>query len=177
MGVWKNVRMRCAFRYLFCLLVLILTFVSIHLALISDKTAYFFKQNFLPKTQHININNEKAYGTRNLSKALGLNIKTFLASGDAHRMPVTISWQEYKNNPSALTGNPLIDNYGKNDPAKMGENGSGIILVGAEKDKATRLISKFNVNVYASDRIPLNRMVPDARFSGYVVFTNSDILF
>ncbi|XP_060581406.1 polypeptide N-acetylgalactosaminyltransferase 13-like [Ruditapes philippinarum] len=168
MGVWKNVRMRCAFRYLFCLLVLILTFISIHLALISDKTAYFLKQNFLSQRKHLDsaLDGDKSYNANNLSKLLGLSVKTFLASGGARRLPVAISWQEYRSNPTALTGNPLIDDYGKNDPGKMGENGSGIILVGAEKEKATRLISKYNVNVYASDRIPLNRLVPDARFAG-----------
>lgn len=60
-----------------------------------------------------------------------------------------------------------IHNYGQHDP--WGD-GSGIILAGKEKEKASYSKEKYKINVYASDKIPLNRMVPDARFSGYVLF-------
>lgn len=170
--------MRCAFRYLFCTLVLILTFISIQLALISDKSAHFLRANFLAKRVHMDLfsgssRDTPKSGVNNLtlSNLVSNSMKHFKEFGSSRRLPVKITWQEYRSNPSALTGNPLIDNYGKNDPSKMGENGSGVILVGEEKEKAVRLISKYNVNVYASDHIPFNRMVPDSRFPGYGFYT------
>lgn len=171
MGVWKNIRMRCAFRYLFCTLVLILTFISIQLALMSDRSAHFLRGNFFAKRVQMDLfsGNTLNSGVNNLtlSKLVSDSMKHFKEFSSSRRLPVKITWQEYRSNPSALTGNPLIDDYGKNDPSKMGENGSGVILVGEEKEKAVRLISKYNVNVYASDHIPFNRMVPDSRFPGY----------
>lgn len=152
-GTWKNVRMRCAFRYLFCALVLILTFISIQLALLSEKNLSFVKKNLTFK-----FGNERNEGHTTSSN------KKLVASGKF--LPVASTWQEYRSNPNSLCGNPLIDTYGHNDRTRLGENGSGIVLVGTEKEKATQLISQYNVNVYASDRIPLNRMVPDARFAG-----------
>lgn len=170
MGIWKNIRMRCAFRYLFCILVLVLTFISIQLAIVSDRRGYFLKGNILSQRVQKDLQSGKSYKTSTnnltLGQIVGISVKNFKSSGNARRVSVTITWEEYRNNPGAITGNPLIDNYGKNDPSRMGENGSGVILVGEEKEKATRLISKYNVNVYASDRIPLNRMVPDSRFPG-----------
>ncbi|KAL3865525.1 hypothetical protein ACJMK2_042901 [Sinanodonta woodiana] len=74
------------------------------------------------------------------------------------------SWKEYQHNSNSTTGNPLIDDYGKNDPSKTGEHGRGVMFVGEEKIKAQKLMEQYQVNVYASDLIPLNRMVPDSRF-------------
>ncbi|XP_029646622.2 polypeptide N-acetylgalactosaminyltransferase 13-like [Octopus sinensis] len=61
------------------------------------------------------------------------------------------------------SGNPLIYNYGKNNLSLKGENGSGVILKPKEEEKAKILSEEYNVNVYISDLIPLNRMVPDSR--------------
>lgn len=57
----------------------------------------------------------------------------------------------------------LIDSYGKNDLTKTGEMGRGVIFVGDEKISATKSVEEYRVNVFASDLIPLNRMVPDSR--------------
>ncbi|KAL4228077.1 hypothetical protein ACF0H5_013512 [Mactra antiquata] len=165
MGRWNNIRMRCAFRYLFCALLMILTFVTIQLAVLSEK------RNGIGKNLFFNFDNKAVTeGTSSPGKVLaavvGASVQQYKASGKLKQLPVAITWSEYRANPQLLCGNPLIDTYGTNDPSKMGENGSGIILVGSEKEKATMLISEYNVNVYASDRIPLNRMVPDARFPG-----------
>lgn len=176
MNGWKNIRLRCAFRYLFCIIVLILTFISIQIAFLSDHRIASLKSNFLSNIiprESENLYNKLQY-SNNLNKNTNELIKQFYISTKIQKqlkenhsgLPVTITWEEYKNSPTALCGNPLIDNYGQNDPNKMGENGSGIILVGKEKEKAAALIAKYNLNVYVSDRIPLNRMVPDARFTG-----------
>uniref|UniRef100_A0A0L8G2G5 Glycosyltransferase 2-like domain-containing protein n=1 Tax=Octopus bimaculoides TaxID=37653 RepID=A0A0L8G2G5_OCTBM len=61
------------------------------------------------------------------------------------------------------SGNPLIHNYGKNNLSLKGENGSGVILKPNEEEKAKIMSKGYNVNVYISDLIPLNRMVPDSR--------------
>ncbi|KAK3607871.1 hypothetical protein CHS0354_038301 [Potamilus streckersoni] len=74
------------------------------------------------------------------------------------------SWKEYQNNLSLITGNPLIDDYGKSNVTKTGELGQGISFVGEEKNIAERLMKHYHINVYASDLIPLNRIVPDSRF-------------
>lgn len=149
----------------------------IQLTLLSDKRLDFLKHNVLSKSMHANVEVNKIYNSggnstrinvdkHSLGKMVGISVQNLLASGPLRRLPVSISWHDYRNNSTALTGNPLIDNYGKNDLTKIGESGSGIVLVGAEKDKANSLLAKYNVNVYASDMIPLNRMVPDARFPG-----------
>ncbi|XP_050401932.1 inactive polypeptide N-acetylgalactosaminyltransferase-like protein 5 [Patella vulgata] len=72
-------------------------------------------------------------------------------------------------NPSELTKSQsaddknLIVSYGKNDLRLAGELGRGVIFVSEEKAKADAAMEKYRVNVYASDLIPLNRMVPDSR--------------
>ena len=78
------------------------------------------------------------------------------------------TWDEYVKNPISITGNPLIDDYGKNDATKTGENGRGVTFAGKEKGKSDSLLKIYNLNVFASDVIPLNRKVPDSRFEGYV---------
>jgi hypothetical protein len=91
----------------------------------------------------------------------------FNSSNEAHGgLFVNITWDQLRKSPNSVFGNPKIDNYGKNDPSKMGENGSGVLLAGQDKANAAVLLDKYNVNVYLSDKIPLNRMVPDARFPG-----------
>jgi hypothetical protein len=86
----------------------------------------------------------------------------FLASG----LPVKITAEEFRSDPEIKTGNPLIDTYGQNDDLLSGEKGRGITFVDKEKLTADKLMAEFNVNVRASDLIPLNRMVPDSRLAG-----------
>ncbi|XP_052796372.1 polypeptide N-acetylgalactosaminyltransferase 13-like [Mya arenaria] len=158
----KSVRMRCAFRYLFCVFVLILTFISIHLAFISDRYVGVF-HNSIQDVFHLKQAHDKHSSRQKLSNLISLSTKIkryerFSASA--------LTWEQYQNDPSAITGNDLIDKYGRGDPGLPGENGTGVVFQGEERSEAERLIQKYNVNVYASDRIPLNRMVPDARFKG-----------
>ncbi|CAC5387304.1 GALNT [Mytilus coruscus] len=44
-----------------------------------------------------------------------------------------------------------------------GENGRGVTFVGEEKKKVKELLKKHQINVLASDIIPLNRLLPDSR--------------
>ncbi|XP_076442850.1 polypeptide N-acetylgalactosaminyltransferase 13-like [Babylonia areolata] len=81
-------------------------------------------------------------------------------------LPVTINAEEFRANPWVKTGNPLIDTYGGNDPLLSGEMGRGVTFVGKEKRAAEQLLTEFNLNVMASDVIPLNRVVPDSRLDG-----------
>ncbi|XP_061164827.1 polypeptide N-acetylgalactosaminyltransferase 13-like [Saccostrea echinata] len=76
---------------------------------------------------------------------------------------VTITAEEYRQNPNLKTGNPLIDDYGENDLTKTGEMGRGVTFVGKEKAAAAKRMQLYNINVMASDLIPLNRLVPDSR--------------
>ncbi|XP_071100671.1 polypeptide N-acetylgalactosaminyltransferase 1-like [Haliotis cracherodii] len=75
-----------------------------------------------------------------------------------------VSAEEYRKNADLKIGNPLIDNYGKNDPSAMGENGRGIAFESDDMEKVRTVLEKHRVNTLASDRIPLNRIVPDSRF-------------
>ena len=85
-----------------------------------------------------------------------------LASG----LPVAITAAEFRKRPGLKTGNPLIDTYGENDVLLSGEQGRGVTFVDKDKEAAAALQREFNVNVKASDVIPLNRMVPDSRLDG-----------
>ncbi|XP_041367912.1 inactive polypeptide N-acetylgalactosaminyltransferase-like protein 5 [Gigantopelta aegis] len=62
-----------------------------------------------------------------------------------------------------IVGNPLISEYGRNDARLAGELGRGVVLVSEEKTKAEWAMREYRVNVFASDIIPLNRLVPDSR--------------
>ncbi|KAK7115920.1 polypeptide N-acetylgalactosaminyltransferase 1-like [Littorina saxatilis] len=81
-------------------------------------------------------------------------------------LPVTITAEEFRKHPKMKTGNPLIDTYGENDAFLSGERGRGVTFVDKEKEAAMTLQREFNINVMASDVIPLNRMVPDSRLDG-----------
>lgn len=76
---------------------------------------------------------------------------------------VTLTAEEFRQNPNLKTGNPLIDSYGHNDLTKNGELGRGLTFVGAEKRNVSESMRKYFLNVVASDLIPLNRLVPDSR--------------
>ncbi|XP_059169606.1 polypeptide N-acetylgalactosaminyltransferase 1-like [Physella acuta] len=64
------------------------------------------------------------------------------------------------------TGNHLIDDYGRNDLSMPGEMGKPVVWGISESEKVATVMSKFHVNTVVSDRIPLNRMVPDSRIVG-----------
>lgn len=157
----KNVRMRCAFRYLFCVFVGILMIISIHLSLISNRNI-----NDLFRNSGINDVNRITGRSAGEANQLKLVKEWSAVTIQETKSWAPVTWADYRLNPSAKTGNRLIDEYGKNDPNQPGENGAGVVFVGEELQEASRLIQKYNLNVYASDRIPLNRMVPDARFPG-----------
>lgn len=76
---------------------------------------------------------------------------------------VKMSADDFRQTSNLMTGNRLIDDYGKNDIARAGENGRGLNFAGAEKKLVDSHMKKYQVNVLASDIIPLNRMVPDSR--------------
>jgi hypothetical protein len=66
-------------------------------------------------------------------------------------MNILFTFPEYKN----ISGNVLIDNYGKNDQMKNGENGRGVTFFGAERRNVSEVLQKYQVNTIASDIIPL----------------------
>jgi len=162
----KNVRMRCAFRYLFCVLVVILTFISIHLATVSDRYINIFTKNSIEEVFIPNLQSQAADSP--LAKLSNFVKSTKqLIYGNKSDM-VALTWEEYQNDINAKTGNDLIDLYGQNDVRLPGEKGTRVLLTGEEHVLAEKLIQQYNLNVYASDKIPLNRLVPDSRFAGYV---------
>lgn len=75
-----------------------------------------------------------------------------------------VNTEKYRKNADLKLGNPLIDNYGKNDPSAIGENGRGVAFESDDMEKVRTVLEKHRVNTLASDRIPLNRIVPDSRF-------------
>lgn len=77
-----------------------------------------------------------------------------------------ISAVEFQTIPNIQTGNLLIDEYGQNDPNTDGENGRGISISEEEERNLSAVLNKYKINILASDRIPLNRMVPDSRSPG-----------
>ncbi|KAK7009295.1 polypeptide N-acetylgalactosaminyltransferase 1 [Biomphalaria glabrata] len=107
------------------------------------------------------------------SNLLNENLKT-VSLLDARKMPipnerdsgirrVSISLEDYK--AGMPTGNPLIDNYGKNNLSDRGEMGKPVVLTPEEEARAQEAMSEFNVNIVASDVTPLNRLVPDSRLN------------
>ncbi|KAH9524900.1 Polypeptide N-acetylgalactosaminyltransferase 10 [Bulinus truncatus] len=72
-----------------------------------------------------------------------------------------VSLEEYRS--GRLTGNLLIDLYGKNDLMGRGEMGKPVILTQEEAGQVGLAMSEFNMNTVASDVVPLNRLVPDSR--------------
>ncbi|ESP05405.1 hypothetical protein LOTGIDRAFT_103227 [Lottia gigantea] len=57
-----------------------------------------------------------------------------------------------------------------------GENGRGLIFVAPEKEIVKGLTEHFQINVYASDLIPVNRHVPDSRLPGCAALKYEDEL-
>ena len=81
---------------------------------------------------------------------------------------VLVSAEEFRNNPFIKTGNSLIDLYGNNDFRGEGEMGREVLLKEEEVEKGKGLLEKYNIHVLGSDRIALNRLIPDSRMHGYV---------
>ncbi|KAL8620106.1 hypothetical protein ACOMHN_065226 [Nucella lapillus] len=79
--------------------------------------------------------------------------------------------EEFRENPAYKTGNPLIDDYGKNNPMALGEGGVAVAVPEHMKQNVTAVLEKYHINVLASDVIPLNRKVPDSRFAGCALKT------
>ncbi|XP_059169601.1 polypeptide N-acetylgalactosaminyltransferase 1-like [Physella acuta] len=64
------------------------------------------------------------------------------------------------------TGNSLIDEYGNNNVSVDGEMGGEVKVKPQEKAEVKSAMEEYHVNTIASDRIPLNRLVPDSRPAG-----------
>ncbi|XP_041375866.1 inactive polypeptide N-acetylgalactosaminyltransferase-like protein 5 [Gigantopelta aegis] len=77
---------------------------------------------------------------------------------------ITMTADEFRKNPGMKTGNPLIDDYGKNDMTLKGENGSKVVFPKDKMADVKASLARHRLNVLASDAIPLNRIVPDSRF-------------
>ena len=85
---------------------------------------------------------------------------------DKEAAVIAPTWAEYRRLPNAITGNVLIDEYGRNDDALPGEGGRGVNFTGEDEIKANEILKVHRLNGYASDVIPLNRKVPDSRING-----------
>lgn len=153
--------MRLTTRYLvFCAFV-VLFLCTYEIYIYSDSAKKYLIKNFHKKLDVISSqpgrktfelkSNRK--GSRNHSSTKNQN----------SYLNVTITAEEFRHNPNLKTGNPLIDNYGNNDLTKNGELGRGLTFVGTEKKNVSESMRKYSLNVVASDLIPLNRLVPDAR--------------
>ena len=169
--------MRCAVRYIISVFIAILVLISLHMSLFSDRTINLFKfqrdsQNMIFSNGILKLKrNSKGNFSDHIlqpwpSNSVNAFKNSIVASIRLKNSSIAKSWAKYRNNPNFKTGNPLIDDYGKNDPTKTGENGRGVTFVGEEKKKSDELMKKYNLNVFASDVIPLNRKVPDSRFKG-----------
>ncbi|XP_071091328.1 polypeptide N-acetylgalactosaminyltransferase 1-like [Haliotis cracherodii] len=82
----------------------------------------------------------------------------------------------YINHGHPKDDNALITKYGTNDLRLAGELGRGVVLAPEEKRRAEWAMKKYRLNVYASDIIPLNRLVPDSRPVGCQSMTYPDDL-
>lgn len=163
--------MRLRIRYTFFLLsVGTITFVHFALFLNSSQSAFDLDKCINGRREVVDVSTRRKSPlyilNSNSTFGAPLDLMPFLLSKLASAFPVTITADEFRKNEKTQTGNPLIDTYGENDPTLSGERGRGITFVGEEKDEADALKLKFNLNVLASDLIPLNRMVPDSRLDG-----------
>ena len=173
----QAVAMRFAFRYIIAFVVL-LVIVSIKLSLFSDETINLFRsrgnfQKLLGHNGYIGIgrisrdNSTTVFVHKPFQNDFVDYFKKDLnITSKGKNNILAQTWDEYRRNPEFITENALIDEYGKNDLTKTGENGRGVLFAGREKKKSEELLKKYNLNVYASDLIPLNRKIPDSRFKG-----------
>ena len=152
---------RLALRY-FSAGAFVLLLLATYEVVIHYKSAnWLLKQGFISKEDYIRQMKTTFVQRVNLSQTSS----TFDISADVG-IKVTIKAEDFRKNSNLRTGNILIDNYGKNDPMKNGEKGRGVTFVGEEKRNVSTVMQKFQVNVIASDIIPLNRLVPDSRPPG-----------
>ena len=185
-GGTKNLKMRykravttrCASRYIITAFVVLLVIASINLSLSSEKTINLFRsqehlQKLFGNNDIIGVGRISTVNTTTRSKhksfqkgSVNSLKKTITTRIEGSNSFIARTWEEYQRNPNFITGNSLIDEYGKNEVTKTGENGRAVTFSGEEKIKAEELQKKYNLNVYASDVIPLNRKVPDSRFEG-----------
>ena len=169
--------MKFAFRYITAFVVL-LVIVSIKLSLFSDETINLLRcrvnfQKLLGHNGYIGVgrvsrdNTTTVFMHKPFQNGFVDDFKKDLkTTSEGKNNILARTWDEYRRNSELITGNSLIDEYGKNDLTKTGENGRGVLFAGREKKKSEELLKKYNLNVYASDLIPLNRKIPDSRFKG-----------
>ena len=159
---------RCAIRYIISVYIVVSVVILIEL-LFYDKNIQGHLQQFMfSKGITKEIQNAKENVTAyQVQQPIEKNVvNLFETVNIKENESIERHWDEYRNNIQSMTGNPLIDDYDKNDLSRPGENGGGVTFVGQEKNKADELLKEYRLNVYASDIIPLNRKVPDARFKG-----------
>ena len=173
----RRTKMKFAFRYITAFVVL-LVIISIKLSLFSDETINLVRsranfQKLLGHNGYIGVgrisrdNTTAVFMHKPFQNGFVDYFKKDLNTTSKGKNNIlTRTWEEYRRNPEFTTGNALIDEYGKNDLTKTGENGRGVLFAGREKKKSEELLKEYNLNVYASDLIPLNRKIPDSRFKG-----------
>ena len=159
---------RCAIRYIFSVYIFVSVVILFEL-LFYDKNSqghlqhFMFSKGIKDVTQNAKENVTAYQIQQPLEKSIANVFETVNIKENAS---IERHWDEYRNNIQSMTGNPLIDDYDKNDISRPVENGGGVTFVGQEKNKSDELLKEYHVNVYASDIIPLNRRVPDARLEG-----------
>lgn len=157
--------MRLTTRYIGAGVVVFILLVMYEMFLYSGNVKRIFlnrklisKDDYIIKAKYTYVQNVNL--TQQVSSTFRLNTNILKSPG------VSITAEEFRRNSKLKTGNVLIDNYGKNDKMKNGENGRGVTFVGAEKRNVSEVLQKYHVNTIASDIIPLNRLVPDSRPPG-----------
>jgi hypothetical protein len=156
--------MRLTTRYIGAGVVVFILILTYEMFLYSGNVKRIFMNRKLSKDDYI-IKAKYTYVQKvNLTQ---LTSSTFRLNTNILKSPdVSITAEEFRRNSKIKTGNVLIDNYGKNDQMKNGENGRGVTFVGAERRNVSEVLQKYQVNTIASDIIPLNRLVPDSRPPG-----------
>lgn len=164
--------MRLWIRYIFLGIVTIFLLINFIIYLVHQSNPealqiFVWKTKSDLKTYSVPLLRQHRYlKNDNGSHRAPLDLMPMLLRQMASGLPVTVTAEQFRKDPTLKTGNPLIDTYGDNDDLLSGENGRGVTFVNKEKDSANSLMLEFNVNVMASDVIPLNRMVPDSRLDG-----------
>ena len=162
--------MRLTYRYVVAGVGILLLICTYEVYIYSGKASYMFRKLSYHKvrTENVESIDSSIQFQRNRKFSIYNSSRNFSESKHSSKdvTKVTISAEEYRQNPTLKTGNPLIDDYGKNDLHHTGEMGRGVTFVGQEKLKVSQSLEKYHLNVIASDLIPLNRLVPDSRPPG-----------
>ncbi|XP_070176382.1 polypeptide N-acetylgalactosaminyltransferase 13-like isoform X2 [Littorina saxatilis] len=85
---------------------------------------------------------------------------------ETNRLSRRLTAEEFRKDSKLKTGNPLIDDYGSNNLMAPGEQGQAVTVPVNMQANVTAALETYRINVWASDVIPLNRLVPDSRFPG-----------